>query len=218
LVVGCVFYLSFNYSKFSVNENMRSGNKKSQLSVYLEAQCGDSTHFLLSQLKPFWLEFIQSERIDFEIIPFGKARCVPVVDDFKRRMGKNFFRCVCQHGPEECLLNQLMNCVIDELYVPERYFPILFCLQGKMSQEEGVRDCLLPSRELPIQRLINCGSTIQGRRLLAQAGDKTASLNPKLSFVPWILVDGVRSVDALYNLKEVLCAKLIPSPRQCNAI
>lgn len=138
-----------------------------RLSVYLEAQCGDSTHFLLSQLKPFWLEFIQSERIVFEIIPFGKARCVPVVDDFKyfisildlelirirrRRMGKNFFRCVCQHGPEECLLNQLMNCVIDELYVPERYFPILFCLQGKMSQEEGVRDCLLPSRELPIQR------------------------------------------------------------------
>lgn len=62
-----------------------------------------------------------------------------------------------------------------------------------------------------------CASGPRGRRLLAMAGARTVALKPALNFVPWIMIDGERNSDALYDLTENLCRSLEPGPEECAA-
>ena len=43
-----------------------------------------------------------------------------------------------------------------------------------------------------------CHATVEGQGLLHALGLKTNTLNPKLYFVPWITIDGVRDCHAFY--------------------
>jgi hypothetical protein len=48
------------------------------------------------------------------------------------------------------------------------------------------------------------------------AGNLTAALGDSFNFVPWVLLDGQRDIDAFYALEENLCKKLVePRPHQC---
>lgn len=60
-----------------------------------------------------------------------------------------------------------------------------------------------------------CASGPRGRRLLALAGARTVGLKPALNFVPWIVINGERNGDALYELTENLCKNLEPGPEEC---
>lgn len=64
-------------------------------------------------------------------------------------------------------------------------------------------------------RMRECALGPRGRRLLALAGSRTAGLKPALNFVPWIVIDGERNSDALYDLTENLCKALEPGPEEC---
>ena len=46
---------------------------------------------------------------------------------------------------------------------------------------------------------------------------RTAGLSPRLNFVPWVMLDGERVVDALYALTENVCQRLEPKPPGCAA-
>lgn len=164
------------------------------LEIYIESQCPDTTHFMRKQFYPAWQKLSGTGRVDLKVIPFGKARCTPRDDDFS---------CQCQHGPGECELNQLMNCVIEEIGFPEKYVPIVNCIQGKWDMEQTKRECLSSQPQLPVNKLMECATGPRGRRLLAVSGQKTAGLQPPLDFVPWIIIDGERSVDAMYDLREI---------------
>lgn len=61
-----------------------------------------------------------------------------------------------------------------------------------------------------------CTMSPHGRQLLAHSGARTAKLQPRLDFVPWVMLDGERVVDALYGLKENLCKRMDPEPVACR--
>jgi hypothetical protein len=47
---------------------------------------------------------------------------------------------------------------------------------------------------------------------------KTAALSPPLSFVPWVVLEDKRNVDAFYALEENVCNRLEPRPDECQPI
>ncbi|CAG9533620.1 unnamed protein product [Cercopithifilaria johnstoni] len=126
-----------------------------------------------------------------------------------------YFNCECQHGPLECELNQLMNCVIDMVKNPHQYVPVISCIQGKRDLHSAGLKCL-SKLLVPIKSILLCAEGKKGRRLLAKAGIETKSLQPPLYFIPWIMINEARSSDAFYDLKKNLCDALDPIPDQCK--
>uniref|UniRef100_A0A915LU65 Uncharacterized protein n=1 Tax=Meloidogyne javanica TaxID=6303 RepID=A0A915LU65_MELJA len=159
-----------------------------QVTIYMEAQCPDTTGFIRRQLLPSWSRLSSTRRLNITLVPFGKASCVAEEDDYK---------CDCQHGKDECELNQLMNCAIEHLPDPESHIPLIGCVQGKDNLIAAFRSKL-------------------GRRLHALAGNKTISIGDSFNFVPWVVLDGQRENDAFYALEENLCKRIHePIPKQC---
>ncbi|CAI4232180.1 unnamed protein product [Auanema sp. JU1783] len=177
------------------------------LEIYMESQCPDTSRFIHKQLNKAWASLGDTGRIDMTIIPFGKARCIEKGDDFE---------CSCQHGANECILNQLMNCVIDRIGFPDKYVPIVECIQGKQNLDVAMSQCINNNPILNAKQMLECANGSRGRRLLALAGSKTVGLKPAMTFVPWIVIDGERNSDALYDLTENLCKKLEPAPEACS--
>ncbi|EFO24944.1 interferon gamma-inducible thiol reductase [Loa loa] len=176
------------------------------LAVYIEAQCPDTSRFVHRQLLPTWQELSVTNRISLKIVPFGKGTCHRVGSDYS---------CECQHGPLECELNQLMNCVIEMIRIPRQYVPVISCIQGKHDLRSAESKCL-SKLLVPNKSILRCAEGKEGRRLLAKAGAETKHLQPPLNFVPWILINGNRSSDAFYDLKTNLCNALNPVPDQCK--
>jgi len=175
------------------------------LTVYMEAQCPDTTGFVKRQLLPSWRRLGPTKRLSVTLIPFGKASCSFENEDYQ---------CQCQHGSSECELNQLMNCVIDHLADPIEHIPIIGCIQGG-DVKTVFQGCLQGHRSS--SWLWNCARSKHGRLLHATAGNKTALIGNKFNFVPWIVLDGVRVNDAFYALEENLCKKFdSPKPAQCE--
>uniref|UniRef100_A0A915P253 Gamma interferon inducible lysosomal thiol reductase n=1 Tax=Meloidogyne floridensis TaxID=298350 RepID=A0A915P253_9BILA len=104
-----------------------------QVTIYMEAQCPDTTGFIRRQLLPSWSRLSSTRRLNITLVPFGKASCVAEEDDYK---------CDCQHGKDECELNQLMNCAIEHLPDPESHIPLIGCVQGKDNLIAAFRSCL----------------------------------------------------------------------------
>ncbi|KAF8360488.1 hypothetical protein PRIPAC_87411 [Pristionchus pacificus] len=175
---------------------------------YMDAQCPDSSRFIRAQLMPAWKKLSATGRVDWNLIPFGKARCIERPD--------GDFDCTCQHGANECVLNQLMNCVIETIQHPDRFMEVVECIQGKPNLDAALEKCIATSESLSVDQMQQCASSSHGRKLLALAGAKTASLSPRLTFVPWIMLNGERVVDALYDLPGNLCKLLEPAPVACS--
>uniref|UniRef100_A0A183CP93 Gamma-interferon inducible lysosomal thiol reductase n=1 Tax=Globodera pallida TaxID=36090 RepID=A0A183CP93_GLOPA len=107
------------------------------LTVYMEAQCPDTTGFIRRQLLPAWSRLGATNRVNVSIVPFGKARCAQT----EAEEGEDY-RCECQHGQNECELNQLMNCAIEFLPDADSYVPLIGCVQGKESVSTAFKSCL----------------------------------------------------------------------------
>lgn len=128
-----------------------------EVGVYMEAQCPDTTRFVTKQLLPTWNQLRTSGRVKLNIVPFGKARCQQVNDDFKYSFSELLelcCRCDCQHGERECELNQMMNCVIDQLTYPDLYVPIIGCIQGKSDLNNAYQTCIEKNQQIHPQRYI----------------------------------------------------------------
>lgn len=216
LILLSLIYLSIHINHRSLAAQIRKkqeykrGNRGNaiKVSVYFGSLCGESSFFLEDQLQPVWNDLSEFDRIKVEMVPFGRGECVPQKGDY---------RCVCQHGPEECDLNQLMNCAMRYMGSPKKYMPLLFCIQGKTDLEDAEDECLTPMLTPSLrEQLIECASGKEGRRLLKAAADKTAQVKPEIQFIPWVVLDGKPSLYAQRILLRMICQKLDPLPDVCN--
>uniref|UniRef100_A0A915KLE2 Uncharacterized protein n=1 Tax=Romanomermis culicivorax TaxID=13658 RepID=A0A915KLE2_ROMCU len=183
-------------SKVSTNDGMESGDIK--LEIFMESQCPDTYDFLKEQLLPTWPK-IQSF-VDLKLYPYGKVR-------ENKNDKTNDYNFQCQHGPTECLVNQMMCCVINRLNNDSGlYLPVVLCLQN--SQPSELRKCLLKStQQLDHDDIHKCATSEEGQLLHHEAGIATNGLRPRLFFVPWILINGKREPQAFDDLTKTLCEK-----------
>ena len=73
------------------------------------------------------------------------------------------------------------------------------------------------------ETIMKCYNSLHGKELLKIAGEATHSLNPPVSFIPTVLIDGQqrRQATILRDLFAEVCAVLSESgltPKACEAI
>ena len=106
----------------------------------------------------------------------------------------------CQHGPAECRLDAALNCAAALVAPRAASFDLTLCyfkavaaagagaavtagpaLMAGCAAAAGVRDW---------DRVLACAAGERGAALAEKAGAETAGLDPKKTFVPWVVVDG----------------------------
>jgi len=155
--------------------------------VYFESYCPDSIRFINNQLYPAWKKFKGLDVIDLKLFPYGKA---------ERDFTDGQYEFSCQHGSKECQVNIIENCVID---VSENntstYLPIIDCLMRNRREKEpneDIENCV-EQGDMDYNKVQACMESDHGNELLFKAGAATDNLNPRLTYVPWVMINGMRN-------------------------
>ncbi|CAD8060670.1 unnamed protein product [Paramecium sonneborni] len=158
--------------------------EKLRVSAYIESLCPDTTRFIQSSL----LKALQipqfEELVEITLIPYGKATQVLQND------GRIVFQ--CQHGDLECFGNKIQACGFDALNSSQQeQLSFLTCIQKtrKRRQEDFENEIMQCLPDL-WEGVLECAKGTEGIKLLWSNGEKTLNLDPKLTYVPWVTVDG----------------------------
>jgi len=189
------------------------------LELYYESLCPDCSGFIINQLLPTWNKLKNtSAAFTLSMFPFGNAR--------ETELTNGTFVYHCQHGEEECKGNLLEICIIKNCqFDPNSYLHILTCVEIQVmaghSFETSVPACVKLFRSTKSYEWIKeCSEGPEGKRLMHKLAVRTASLIPKHTWVPWIVIDGVFRKEyqdqAVENLQKLIC-KLSngPQPAEC---
>ncbi|XP_064095764.1 gamma-interferon-inducible lysosomal thiol reductase-like [Macrobrachium nipponense] len=179
-----------------------------KLSVFFETLCSDSQRFVVNQMYPVWQDLKDIVTMDVNI--YGKI--IETVQD----EGYTFR---CQHGPEECHGNMMLTCAKN--YLPEEQFlAFTNCVMETFLATKAEETCAEALGIDPTQ-IHNCWNSIEGQELLHSVGEVQRTLNPPLTYVPWILINDVYTDEQLAaaqeDLRTVICnAYTGEKPPQCN--
>ena len=182
-----------------------------QVDVYYETYCGDSIRFINEQLWPTYRALMQSNILKLNLYPYGKAH--QVLHDGR-------WQFTCQHKEKECKLNLIEACV-KGIYIHRVFMSFVHCLATKPSMERA-KSCA-DGMLLEWDEILKCTVSKYGNDLQHKIGVKTESLNPKLTMVPWIVVDGKSSEAfqkvAWKNFKRLVCSTYKgPMPEACHSL
>ncbi|XP_055343009.1 uncharacterized protein LOC129591395 [Paramacrobiotus metropolitanus] len=187
------------------------------LEVYYETLCPDSRAFITNQLYPT-LQQINSI-MNVSMIPYGKAT--------QKQDGDNWVF-TCQHGPRECVGNVIQSCALK--YLPlnntdpatkiSRVFTLINCMEAAKDPSSAGPDCA-SQQSIDFAPIDKCSKSSEGNQLEHTMGVRTESLDPKLTFVPWMVINGIHTASmqsrALYDLLGLICDTYTgPKPAACN--
>ncbi|KAK6013611.1 hypothetical protein OSTOST_21069 [Ostertagia ostertagi] len=102
---------------------------------------------------------------------------------------------------------------------PEDHMELINCIQGGAAFNDSVASCIsdgaLKNRATTDQ-VVRCAQSDSGRSLMAHHGRIQNSREPRVTWVPWILIDSVREKEAERSLQKVLCKRYFrPPPPEC---
>ncbi|XP_076059904.1 gamma-interferon-inducible lysosomal thiol reductase-like [Oratosquilla oratoria] len=167
--------------------------------VYYETLCPYSRDFIVNQLYPTWTKV--KEIMDVEMFPFGNAKFFPSGDGWGFK---------CQHGDDECKTNMIHACAKTKFNDINIEMEFIMCLLSSNYPPNAGAKCATQVNKdwHPIE---NCINGLEGQELLHQVGVQQQQLNPKLYFVPWIIVNDFFSEAQVsqcqQDLLEVVCSK-----------
>ncbi|XP_068248939.1 gamma-interferon-inducible lysosomal thiol reductase-like [Palaemon carinicauda] len=178
-----------------------------KVSVYYECLCSDSRNFVIKQLHPVWRDL--KDIMTLDINTYGKA------NDTAHGEGYAFH---CQHGPAECEGNMMLTCAKN--YLSEaQYMDFSACIMESFISTRAEELCaeLIGIDSTPIH---NCWNSVDGQMLLHEVGEIERTLDPPLTYVPWILINDVyteeQRIAAEADLRGVICnAYQGEKPPQC---
>ncbi|XP_011311096.1 gamma-interferon-inducible lysosomal thiol reductase [Fopius arisanus] len=205
------------------NANAESPCKSSPcitVDVYYESLCGDSMMFIRNELVPSYPDLKDYLNINF--IPYGKASTK--LEESKK------YSFTCQHGPVECQGNKAQGCGYDAIlnsgktYEEKQSLAVAFigCAMSSDNPGTAVPECAKTTGLSEETRKVidDCINSEKGDALLAGYGEKTHDLNPALTSVPTIILDGVYSKEnqraAESNFKKLICDRIPDKPAACS--
>lgn len=170
------------------------------VSLYYESLCPFCRAFINDTLVPLHQGPV-GKLMDVELVPYGNVIEV---------QGKQ----MCQHGPEECELNTLEACALDEAE-PRDAFAFVACIErNALAFEEEIQAC---AADAGIEELADsiqkCAEGAKGKKLFEKMGKKTQALRPPHQYVPWVTVNDVPLEGDYDNLKTFVCAAYTAGPK-----
>ncbi|CAL8068150.1 unnamed protein product [Orchesella dallaii] len=178
-----------------------------KVTVHYETICPDSTRFIAEQLYPLLMKFggVKNENLEAEFVPYGKTN-VTTVD------GKKEF--TCQHGPDECEGNRVHGCAMKTLPAEKAIAFINCSMTLLMVKPRGRKDpeCF-KILEIDEESINSCVNSEEAVTMVSKYSKMERKLNPKLYYVPWILIEGKwtqkQMEDAEDDLQRLICHKLV---------
>ncbi|KAK2076284.1 hypothetical protein QBZ16_001216 [Prototheca wickerhamii] len=167
---------------------------------YGESLCPDCKHMVEDILAPMFESGV-ADLMTLKYVAYGKVKD-----------GQ------CQHGPRECLFNRYINCA-QELHPQQRdWFPYVQCLAGDLAHIEDKAPGCASARGWRHADLEACAMGSKGQALELVAEQATQRLEPKLTNVPWVLINGVPLGKDFENLDRYVCASsgATGRPDVCN--
>jgi len=147
--------------------------------VYYECLCPDSRYFVLHHLLPTVKKI--GSLMEVQLWPFGKA------SSKKTDTGYSF---TCQHGEVECEGNMYHACVTSMNLGQDQMVDMVACMiQDNMDPQAAANTCAR-QHGVYLERLEHCATGAEGQKLHFKAGVKTESLQPPVTFIPTIEIDG----------------------------
>ncbi|RXG73042.1 hypothetical protein Avbf_02820 [Armadillidium vulgare] len=112
----------------------------------------------------------------------------------------------CQHGPDECYGNKLLDCGLEHIEDHETFLNFSFCIMAAENPPSSGVECANQVSVSP-DIIINCANSTEGENLLHDVGVSQSQLVPEVNYVPWIIIND-RSVLILVSQDEgVHCSK-----------
>ncbi|XP_040573344.1 GILT-like protein 1 isoform X3 [Lepeophtheirus salmonis] len=169
---------------------------KVNITLYYETRCPDCIRYDTQTLYPTYK--LLQDIMNIQFIPYGKANTTAKPDGFTF---------ICQHGPTECLGNMVHACAIQYVELPI-LADYINCMTKISEDPINAGKTCSESLSLPWTKIQKCVSTLEGEILLAQYGEITHALTPKLTSVPTVELNGSQdNQDALINdLKGSVCS------------
>lgn len=168
------------------------------VSVYYEALCPDSKHFIIKQLVPAFQRV--AKIMDVILVPYGKAQTYTNQD--------GTFRFDCQHGPVECQANTYHACAIEIIEDPHKRLDVISCMiKDNRLPKEALNKCSKQHGVEKADLIQKCFDSPRGGELLKLNGDATHALRPSVTFIPTITLDGSQGRQAaiLKNIFGEIC-------------
>lgn len=193
--------------KYDYTSWRRAYTSPVEVGVYYEAKCPDSQKFIIDQLLPAYAKAPNLIRPIF--IPYGKAETI------KTRTGYEF---VCQHGPSECEGNKIHACAIDVLHKKDIQLKYISCLMSDYNDPELIGQRCAKQLGINWTPILRCARGSKGSELLRAYGVATKALDPRVSFIPTVTLNGSQGNQEaiLYDLWEEICKMFeSPKPSQC---
>ncbi|KAK8600032.1 hypothetical protein V6N13_060170 [Hibiscus sabdariffa] len=162
------------------------------LAVYYEALCPYCADFVANHLVKLFENRLFSI-VNLRLVPWGNA-VLQTDGTF-----------LCQHGPDECLLNAIEACTISMYPNEEQHFRFILCVERLVSGNklnEWV-NCFNTTGLASVP--IDCYKSGYGNVLENQYAAETARLNPQHKFVPWVLVNGQPLEEDFKNFVTYVC-------------
>eukprot|EP00088_Acartia_fossae_P022310 TRINITY_DN23550_c0_g1_i1.p1 TRINITY_DN23550_c0_g1~~TRINITY_DN23550_c0_g1_i1.p1 ORF type:complete len:230 (-),score=26.19 TRINITY_DN23550_c0_g1_i1:51-740(-) len=192
-------------------KDVRSGTVK--VDLYYESYCPGCRHFVETQLVPAFSLLTDTGIVEFRLFPYGNAK------EEKGPDGRWKFK--CQHGEKECTGNILEACIIRHLDMnPTKYIPVVACMEGADDPVLAAKGCITDLSQLDYKVVKKCANGLEGNLLEHAMGLATEQLEPKHTYVPWIVVNDVHNNDiqeaAMKDLIGLVCSLYKgEKPAQC---
>ena len=165
------------------------------IGVYYEALCGDSRNFVVDQLNVTYS--LVPEIVDPVFVPWGKAKV-----DADGVI-------TCQHGDEECWGNRLLGCVSGAAPSQAVRVTTIACLMDKQHSLQQDGPACVAAGGLSWQEQADCAAADASYTEALQFGELTSALDPALTFVPTITLDGSQDgqLGLFTDLLNTVCAE-----------
>eukprot|EP00747_Dinoflagellata_sp_TGD_P211433 gnl/TRDRNA2_/TRDRNA2_84673_c0_seq2.p1 gnl/TRDRNA2_/TRDRNA2_84673_c0~~gnl/TRDRNA2_/TRDRNA2_84673_c0_seq2.p1 ORF type:complete len:894 (-),score=196.82 gnl/TRDRNA2_/TRDRNA2_84673_c0_seq2:41-2722(-) len=214
------------------------------LKVYYETRCPYSL-MLIRDLDSVWSTDFH-HYIKLEMVPFGNAQAIAVDmisegykfwhSDMLKDGYSHIF--LCQHGEDECMGNLMHQCFMEHTkFDATKYIPLFACMAEHPSwsiekaswscvQEGKLGDDVPHSTDADVEKVFKdvkeCVQSVKSNHKMAEIGNKTNSLVPPRSYVPWVTLNGIH-VSSTENgyLQRLMCTVLLGSgefPAACHGI
>lgn len=176
-----------------------------QVDLYGESLCPYCARFTVQQVAPL-LDLGLGSIFNFSYTAYGNA--------INSSQGL-----LCQHGPLECRLNRVINCAQQLNPEQQQWLPFVVCLEGRRDDgEQAVMKCAKQTG-LDEDAISKCAHGDQGLELEAQAKERTDSLQPAHTYVPWVVVNGVPLGADYAALQSIICVAYTGKrPEACKAV